>query len=215
MQEKEREENTMSKTKETMRVQRCLFGIQMNAIMALIALGILQPIVCRKATSAKESHRDSTNGYFRIAGTNLVWMHVQDGYGVIINEFIITRSGKEINLVDILSNYYWYIENTRRNIKAYELDNRALYRCIMSIIIYDDIKEKMPVWLEVHHKWWKWCNTQHAITDTCKKQHNYFHNYVNNRKSHQQGVLIRSVKDMLQWKHVVVTEDSKLKMQKM
>ena len=114
----------MSKTKETMtvRVRDCLFGIQLNAIMELIALDILQPIVCKKTAYIKNNHRDSVNGYFRIAGTNLVWMHVQDGYGVIINEFITTRSEKRINLVEVLSKYYWYIENTSNMIKAHELD---------------------------------------------------------------------------------------------
>lgn len=205
----------MSKTKETMRVQRCLFGIQMNAIMALIALGILQPIVCRKATSAKESHRDSTNGYFRIAGTNLVWMHVQDGYGIIINEFIITRSGKEINLIEVLSQYYWYIENRTGIIKCFTLDNRAIYRCIMSIILYDNVHVKMPKWLEVHHKWWKWCNTQNAIAETCHRKHQYFHNYINSRKSHQRGILICNEEEMLRWKNVIFVENAKLKNQPM
>ena len=198
-----------------MTVRECLFGITMRALLVLISIGFLEPIVCKKTAYRKNNHKNSTNGYFRIAGTNLVWMHVQDGYGVIINEFITTRSEKRINLVEVLSKYYWYIENTSNIIKAHELDNKPLYRCIMSIILYDDIKDKMPKWLEVHHKWWKWCNTQHAITKACKKKHNYFHNYVGSRKSHQQGVLICSVKDMLQWRYAILAENPKLKLQDM
>lgn len=198
-----------------MRIRDCLFGITMRALMILISMGILQPIICKKTAYRKNNHRDSVNGYFRIAGTNFVWMHVQDGYGVIINEFIITRSGKRINLIEVLSQYYWYIENRTGIIKAHELDNRALYRCIMSTILYDNVHVKMPKWLEVHHKWWKWCNTQNAMTAVCHKKHQYFHNFINSRKSHQQGVLICVVEEMLQWKSVTKIEDAKMKNQPM
>lgn len=196
-----------------MRIRYCLFGIRYSTLLELIGLGVLQPIVCKRAAYAKDNKK--INAYFRIAGTNLVWMHVQNGYGIIINEFIHTRSGKMINLVEVLSQYYWYIENRTGIIKAHELDNRAIYRCIMSIIIYDDIKNKMKKWLEVHHKWWKWCNTQNAMTEVCHKKHQYFHNYINSRKSHQRGVLICNKEEMLQWINVTQNEDAKMKNQPM
>ena len=191
-----------------MRIRDCLFGIQLNIILALIGLGVLQPIVCKKAVSAKGVHKDSTNAYFRIAGTNFVWMHVQDGYGVIINEFITTRSEKRINLIEILSQYYWYIENRTGIIKCCTLDNRAVYRSIMSIILYDNVHVKMP-------KWWKWCNTQNAMTAVCYRKHQYFHNFVNSRKSHQKGVVISDIAQWLHRKNVIVVEDARLKKQKM
>lgn len=210
------EEKTMSKTKEkNMKVRECLFGIQLNVIFALISFGILQPIVCKKAIKAKGVHKDSTNAYFRIADTNFVWMHVQDGYGIIINEYIITRSGKKINLIEILSRYYWFIENRTGIIKSNDLDNRAIYRCIMSIILYNDVHVKMPKWLEVHHKWWKWSNTQNVMTAVCYRKHQYFHNYVNNRKSHQKGIVISDVGKLLHWKNAIFVEDLKLKNQPM
>ena len=171
--------------------------------------------MCKKAVSAKGVHKDSTNAYFRIAGTNFVWMHVQDGYGVIINEFITTRSEKRINLIEILSQYYWYIENRTGIIKCCTLDNRAVYRSIMSIILYDNVHVKMPKWLEVHHKWWKWCNTQNAMTAVCYRKHQYFHNFVNSRKSHQKGVVISDIAQWLHRKNVIVVEDARLKKQKM
>lgn len=206
----------MSKTKDkTMKVRECLFGIKLNIILALIGLGLLQPIVCKKAIKTKEGHKDSTNGYFRIAGTNFVWMHVQDGYGIFINKYIITRSGKKINLIEILSRYYWYIESGTGIIKSYSLDNRAIYRCIMSIILYDDVHVKMPKWLEVHHKWWKWCNTQNSMTAVCYRKHQYFHNFVNSRKSHKKGVVISDLTELLNWKKTIFVEDSKLKNQQM
>ena len=198
-----------------MRIRDCLFGIQLNIILALIGLGVLQPIVCKKAVSAKGVHKDSTNAYFRIAHTNLVWMHVQDGYGIITNEYVISRTGKEINLIEVLSQYYWYIENRTGIIKCFTLDNRAIYRCIMSIILYDNVHVKMPKWLEVHHKWWKWCNTQNAIAETCHRKHQYFHNYINSRKSHQRGILICNEEEMLRWKNVIFVENAKLKNQPM
>ncbi len=113
-----------------MTVRECLFGITMRALLVLISIGFLEPIVCKKTAYRKNNHKNSTNGYFRIAGTNLVWMHVQDGYGVIINEFITTRSEKRINLVEVLSKYYWYIENTSNIIKAHDYHCRTPYYCI-------------------------------------------------------------------------------------
>lgn len=192
-----------------------VFGIRYAIIVLLVQLGALIPIVHKSGVSVKGDHQYPENGYFRIAGTNFVWMHVQDGYGIIINEFITTRSGKRINLVEVLSKYYWYIDNTSNIVKAHELDNRAVYRCIMSIILYDDIKKKMPKWIEVHHKWWKWCNTQNAITEACHSKHQYFHNYINSRKSHKRGALICSVKDLSQWRYVIFVEDAKMKNQQM
>lgn len=203
------------KIQETMTVRECLFGITMRALLVLISIGFLQPIVCKKTAYRKNNHSDSVNGYFRIGETNFVWMHVQDGYGIIINEFITTRSGKRVNLVELLSGYYWYIENGTGIIRAHVLDNRAIYRCIMSIILYDDIKNKMPKWLEVHHKWWKWCNTQNAITEACHNKHQYFHNFVNTRKSHQKGIVITDVGELLHWKNAIIVEDAKLKNQPM
>lgn len=198
-----------------MKVRDCLLGIYLKVVVVLIQIGILQPIISKKAAYMKGKYVESTNGYFRIADKNLVWMHVQDGYGIIINEFITTRSGKRVNLVELLSGYYWYIENQTGIIKAHELENRAIYRCIMSIILYDDIKKKMPKWLEVHHKWWKWCNTQNTITEACHNKHQYFHNFVNTRKSHQKGVVISDVGELLHWKNTIMVEDAKLKNQPM
>lgn len=192
-----------------------LFGIIPNLIILLVELGILEPIICRHSERAKLVHIDPINGYFRLKKTNLVWMHVQDGYGVFINEYVKTRSGKLINLVEILSRHYWYIENRTGIIKCYELDSRALYRCIESIIIYGNINKKIPKWLEVHHKWWKWCNTQNAMAAVCYRRHQFFHNFVNSRKSHQKGIVISHAGEMLHWRNAILVEDAKLKNQPM
>lgn len=203
------------KSEDYMRTRDCLFGIEANIIVDLVQNGELVPIICKNSTYASVKNTEPVNGYFKIKDTNLVWMHVQNGYGVVINEYVETESGKRVNLVSELSPYYWYIENRTGIIKAWALDNRALYRCIESIILYDNIKKKMKHCLEVHHKWWKWCNTQSAMSVVCYKKHQYFHNHINSRKSHQKGVVIRSVKEFMDWKKVIASEDAILKNQHM
>lgn len=189
-----------------------LFGIVFQIIVALVQAGIFEPIVQRKGVRVNGKHVLPENGYFRVKWLkNVVWMHIQDGYGIFINEYVKTSSGKRVNLVEILSQYYWYIENQTGIIKCYDLDCRALYRCIESIIIYGNINRKMPKWLEVHHKWWKWCNTQNTMQAVCHKKHQHFHNKINSRKSHKRGVLIRNVKDFMDWKKEILLQDARLK----
>lgn len=194
-----------------MNVRSNLFGIMPNVTVELVQKGLFAPVVSRKSINACGLHTDSTNGYFRLKGTNLVWMHVQDGYGIFINQYVQTGSGELVNLVEILSQHYWYIENRTGTIKCFTLDCRALYRCIESIIIYGNINRKLPKWLEVHHKWWKWCNTQNAMTAVCYQKHQYFHNAINSRRSHKRGVVIRNVKNFMYWEKVIAAEDVNLK----
>lgn len=194
-----------------------LFAISMELLIVLVTLGILEPI---KKVDFRYPHQigaeGKINGYFRVKLLpNIVWMHIQNGYGILINEYVETQSGRCVNLVNELSQHYWYIENRTGIIKSYALSNRALYRCIESIIVYDDIKKKMKRYFEVHHKWWKWCNTQEAMTVVCYKKHQYFHNYVNSRKSHQKGVVICDVKEFLGWINVIASENAKVKNQPM
>ena len=198
-----------------MKTRDCLYGIEANVIVDLVQNGELVPIICKNSTYASVKNTEPVNGYFKIKDTNLVWMHVQNGYGVIINEYVETESGKRVNLVSELSPYYWYIENRTGIIKAWALDNRVLYRCIESIILYKNIKKNMKSFLEVHHKWWKWCNTQNTMSVVCYKKHQYFHNHINSRKSHQKGIVIRSVKEFMDWKKVIASENAILKNQHM
>lgn len=165
------------------------FMICLEIVIQLVAMGIFVPIVSLSSRSPKSKDDNmAVNAYFRIAGVdNLIWMHVQHGYGIFINEFITTRQGRRINLVKELSKYYWYIDYTNNTIRCSELEKRAVWRCIGSLILYGDIKKKMPKWLEVHHKWLRWCNTQETLEFVCKKKHNYFHDHVSSRKSHREG----------------------------
>lgn len=198
-----------------MKIKKNLLGIELSIIVVLVQLGLLQPIVCRRSVYNMERHTEPVNGYFRIADTNLVFMHVQDGYGIIINEFITTRSGKKINLVDMLSQYYWYIVNGTGIVRSYALGNKAAYRCIESIIAYGNINTKMPKKIDVHHKWWRWCNSQNTITLAGHQRHQDFHNYYNNRKSHKRGIIVRNVKDFKAWVDIIVAHDAALGRQTM
>lgn len=198
-----------------MKIKKNLLGIELSIIVVLVQLGLLQPIVCRRSVYNMERHTEPINGYFRIADTNLVFMHVQDGYGIIINEFITTRSGKKINLVDELSKYYWFIVNGTGIVRSYALGNKAVYRCIESIIAYGNINTKMPKKIDVHHKWWRWCNMQNSMTSVCYKYHGYFHNTYGTRKSHKMGIVFRNVQDFEKWVNIIVTQDAALRLQAM
>lgn len=193
----------------------CLFGIQANVIVDLVQNGELIPIISKKPERVGVTHVEPVNGYFKIWDTNMIWMHVQNGYGIIINEYVSTKSDMYINLVDELSRYYWYIENGTGIIKSWALDNRALYSCIESIIVYDNINKRIKSYMDVHHKGRKCLNTQNAMSVVCRKKHQYFHNEKGTRKSHRKGVVIRSVEEFMHWKKVIVSEDTKLKKQPM
>ena len=201
--------------KEKMTYKQCLFAICMSIIVELVQRRLLIPIACKYPVNDRGIHTQPVNGYFRIKGTNFVWMHVQNGYGIIINQYVRTMRGKCINIVDELSKHYWYIENNTGIIKSWSLDNRAIYRCIASIIVYDNINKKLPHYYEVHHKWRRWCNTQNTITVTSYEEHQYFHNCIDSRKSHKKGVVIRDVKDFMDWKRVIKYEDLMFKYKKM
>lgn len=187
--------------------------VVLELVIQLVGTGILIPII--SLTSRSPKSRDDNmaiNGYFRIAGVeNLVWLHVQHGYGVFINEYITTRQGNKINLVEQLSKYYWYIDYANNTIRCAELSGNSLWRCIGSLILYGDIKHKMPRWLEVHHKWWRWCNTQETLSFACKKKHNYFHDHISSRKSHRKGLVICDLKDMINCIGKIVVENQKWK----
>jgi hypothetical protein len=170
--------------------KECFFSILVWFVEFLVHIGVFTLIVS-KVGNVKKEHIDPENRYYRVMGIpNLVWFHIQDGHGVFINEQITTRSGKVIDLVKELSKYYWYIDNTACIAKCSELDNRSLARCIGSLIWYGDIKCKLSKNWQVHHKWWRWCNTQEVLAVVCKHHHKHFHDCVNSRKSHRQGVAI-------------------------
>jgi hypothetical protein len=177
----------------------CLFYIQMWVITMLLKLEVLIPIVSNRGQRVKGDHAEPINGYFRVRFIpNLVWVHVQDGYGVFINEYITIQSGKVMNLVEVLSRYYWYIDKATGTVRCGGLNNRSIARCIGSVIMFGDIKHKLPKKLEVHHKWWKWCNTQETIAVVCHYRHKLFHDSINSRKSHRQGVVVNDVGTMLE-----------------
>ena len=176
--------------------RECLFAIPSMIIKWLLTLGIFKYLCSKETTAPKKKHVNPVNQYFRMHKTNIVWMHVQDGYGIFINEHVTTKDGKKVNIVDSLSKYYWYIDNYSGLVKSATPKEKIIYRYIGSIIECDDIDEKMPEQLEVHHKWWKWCNTQNTMVNVSHKQHNDFHNGIGTHKSHKMGVIISAANQM-------------------
>lgn len=141
-----------------------------------------------------EALDEKTNKYYKINDLdNTVFLHVQDGYGVIINETIESVNGSNIDIVDILSEYYWYIHNANDVARCASLEVRDLARCIGSIIAYENIEQKLPTWCEVHHVGYRWDNTQSDLRLWCQKKHKKYHDGVGTRKSHRRGIVIRDV----------------------
>ena len=194
-----------------------LFAISIEALIELIALGEFEPI--KKVDFRYPDQigaENKINGYFRVKSlSNTVWLHVQNGYGIFINEYVTTKEGAIVNLVYELSKYYWFIDNSTGIIKSSALKSRSIYRCIECVINNNDIKMNIERCYDIHHKWWKWCNTQVAMTLVCKKKHQYFHNYIISRRSHQRGVVITSVREFIVWKNVIALESKKLMKQQM
>lgn len=182
-----------------MKVKENLFGIAFQIIVALVQAGTLIPIVHTKGISVNGKHIVPENGYFKIKWLkNVVWMHIQDGYGVFINEYVQTNDGSWVNLVEILSKYYWFIDNSFSSPRCSKLQNRELWRCIANIITYGDIRKHIPSYYEVHHKWWRWCNLQNTIRIVCEKKHHQFHEQ-NGQGSHRAGVVIDDANAFITW----------------
>ena len=200
---------------DNMRERDCLYGIVPSVTVELVEKGLLIPIISKKPERVGVTHLEPVNGYFKIEDTKLVWMHVQNGYGVIINEYVEKKSKGWVNLVRELSKYYWYIDNGACIVKACALKNRALYSCIESIIVYGNIKNSIKSYMDVHHKGRKLCNTQNTMSVVCNKKHKYFHNTIGTHRSHRKGVVIRSVEEFIAWREVIKAEDKKLKKQLM
>jgi hypothetical protein len=182
---------------EKLEKKECLFGILIKVILRLVEDGVLTPIICNRGHRVKGDHTEPRNGYFRVTSIlNLVWMQVQDGYGIFVNEYVITCSGNVINLVDVLSKYYWYIDKTTGTVRCGGLDNRSIARCIGSVLVFGNIKHKLPKEWEVHHKWFRWCNTQECIAVVGALEHKLFHDKINSRKSHRKGVTVNDESSM-------------------
>ena len=138
--------------------------------------------------------------YFRIKGkNNLVLLYIKEGYGIIISEWIKSKEGEKINLVEKLGEFYWYIDERNNMAKAARLSYRSIWRCIGSLMEYGDIMKKLPRWLEVHHKFMHYCNTEETLTVVSYEKHNYFHNVTSNRKSRRRSKVIGSTTDFKIW----------------
>lgn len=188
-----------------MTLRRNLIGIEPGVIKQKVNSGAFVELSAKKGEQPCTQTPACTNVYYRVNNAdNMVYLHLRDGYGVFINEYVATNQGRIINLVDALSGYYWNIWDSNNNVpKCSQLKNRSIYRCIGSIILYGDIHTRMPSWYQVHHKWWRWCNMWEFMTFTCHKRHQYYHNYVGTRKSHQRGAVVHTSKELDKWLYTI------------
>lgn len=159
---------------------------------------------------------DNINIYFRICGReNLVYMHISSGYGIVISEFIKNKKGEIINLVEELSQYYWFIDNHNNIVKTTRLNYRTIWRCIGSLMEYGDIVKKLPTQLQVHHKYLHYCNTVESLKVVTYEKHQYFHNHIGTKRSRKYGRIIRNVHDFDIWINDLEKINEKLKMKDM
>lgn len=180
-----------------------LFAISMELLIVLVTLGILEPI---KKVDFRYPHQigaeGKINGYFRVnLLPNIVWMHIQNGYGVFINEYIETRDGVTINLVDEISKYYWSLSGN--NVMSSKLKSNYLHRAIGNLIRYGNIVKKLPNKYDVHHKWVRWCNTQETLAIVTEDEHRKYHSLVSSYKSHRKGQVIYGVKAFQEWIKII------------
>ena len=140
----------------------------------------------------KKQLREKTNQYYKICNSSdLVFMHIQYGYGILLNENIKSNSGDTINLVEILKDYYWFIHKAKSIGRCSKLGNRDLPRSIGSVIAYGDIRKRLPRCCEIHHAGYRWNNAQKNIILLCKNLHKKYHDGIGTRKSHRHGVVIK------------------------
>lgn len=134
------------------------------------------------------------NRYYKICQTtDLVFMHIQFGYGVIINEAVRSVDRGTFNLVEILSEFYWYIDTDASVGKCSKLDDRDIARCIGSVMAYGNIETKLPTWCQVHHENYRCVNTWEELRLWCEKKHKKYHREKTSYKSHRGGFVVKDV----------------------
>lgn len=167
-----------------MKNKKNLFFIEGQLVLDKIKEGSLI-IVGQNDGRRKTSHRGS-NIYLQVAGTNLVLVHIKNGYFIVINKEISLKDGATMNLVDELSKVHWLFKGSR--VYCPKMGNRQMYQCIGSIMMYGDIDHRLPITMHVHHKWFRWCNAVETITPVCYRYHRYFHAEIGSQESHRLGV---------------------------
>ena len=176
-------------------------GLPVEVLLQLVENKQLEMICSKKSEGYRNKYKnDIKNLYFRIKGkNNMVFLYISGGYGIVISEWITSKAGMAINLVDELSEYYWYIDKKNDTVKSAVLGNRTLYRCLGSLMEYGDITRKLPRELEVHHKFSRYCNTKENLVVVDCEKHKNFHNNISNKKSKRRGIVIESTADFTMW----------------
>lgn len=184
--------------------RECLVGIDLDVIIKarLKEESILEDIQfslpkanCKKNTMQPFWEADA-NVYMRVKGSNLVVMHVQDGYCIIIPEYVRTCGGEKFNVVDELSKYYYGLSSCGSVITSSNGEvGKLIYRQIMSLKHYGDIKVELPEDMEVHHKGRRYLNTEEAMVLVTSEHHDDIHSIIG-RSSHRNGRVIHDVEEL-------------------
>lgn len=164
-----------------------LICIPEGIVQELVKLGKIQ------LSSFRENNRamgilEKTNRYYKVCNrNNLVFFLVQDGYGVFIDENVISMNkGITLNLIEILDKFYWYIDITNETVNRVDQEKKELSRYIGNIITYGSIEINLSSDYHVHHEGLRWDNLQRNLEILRKDEHK-------DRKSHRAGYRINTV----------------------
>jgi hypothetical protein len=130
----------------------------------------------------------------RIKGTNMLLMHIKNGYCVIIPEYVHCCDGTKRSIIGDISDTYFSLCGKNNVISSGKfIRNNKLYRQIMALKYFGDKKKKVPSHLEVHHKYMRWLSTEESMKLVTKEAHSQI---CNGKKSHRDGRCIDSVQEL-------------------
>lgn len=185
------------------RIRENLFRLSQMLILLLVATGVLE-IITFTAPGINRKKVNMINVYYRVKPVkNLVWLHGQYGFGIFISEFVYNRYGKKINLVNELSKHYWYVDKANSTIKSNSAYNQEIWRVIGSVILYGNTEKRMPSHIHVHHKWWRWCNTQELLAFVEMEKHIWFHKNMDDQEKRRKGRYVEDVSIFVDWIDII------------
>ena len=125
--EKLEERNMSMELKDIFKTQDNLVGFDSDILVAAVDIGEMLLIENYDKLATRGSRRNddtARNKYYEMTDLeNAVFMHVQDGYGVIIPKYV-NYGDEKINVVERLARYYWAITTDNEKVKASSLRGR-------------------------------------------------------------------------------------------
>ena len=150
-----------------------------------------------KNTAINKWGRDA-NVYMHIRYTNFVIMHIKNNLCVIIPKKITSKDGECIAVVKRLRQYYFNISSNDEVECDIMGKKHKLYRMLCALGEYGNERYRLPKYMDVHHKWWRYINIPECMTLMTKKKHIALHIKIS-KKSQRKGKLIRTHEALMEF----------------